>query len=39
MHYEGVDPARGTETFAAIVIELDGPRWTGTRFLLRAGKA
>jgi glucose-6-phosphate 1-dehydrogenase len=36
---EGVDPARGTETFAEIVLELDNPRWSGTRFLLRTGKA
>lgn len=36
---DGVDPARGTETFAEIVLELDSPRWTGTRFLLRTGKA
>ena len=25
---EGVDPARCTETFAEIVLELDSPRWT-----------
>jgi glucose-6-phosphate 1-dehydrogenase len=36
---EGVDPDRGTETFAEVVIEIDTPRWHGTRFLLRAGKA
>jgi glucose-6-phosphate 1-dehydrogenase len=36
---EGVDPGRGTETFAEIVLELDTPRWRGTRFVLRAGKA
>jgi glucose-6-phosphate 1-dehydrogenase len=36
---EGIDPARCTETFAEIVLELDNPRWTGTRFVLRAGKA
>jgi glucose-6-phosphate 1-dehydrogenase len=35
----GVDPARGTETFAELVLELDTPRWAGTRFVLRAGKA
>lgn len=28
-----------TETFAEILLELDSPRWSGTRFLLRAGKA
>jgi glucose-6-phosphate 1-dehydrogenase len=36
---EGVDPGRRTETFAEVVLELDRPRWAGTRFLLRAGKA
>jgi glucose-6-phosphate 1-dehydrogenase len=36
---EGVDPARGTETFAEVVLELDTPRWSSTRFVLRAGKA
>lgn len=36
---EGVDPARGTETFAEVTLELDHPRWRGTRFVLRAGKA
>ena len=36
---EGVEPDRGTETFAEVVLELDAPRWRGTRFVLRAGKA
>jgi glucose-6-phosphate 1-dehydrogenase len=36
---DGVDPGRCTETFAEIVLELDTPRWHGTRFVLRAGKA
>jgi glucose-6-phosphate 1-dehydrogenase len=36
---DGVDPHRGTETFAEIVLELEDDRWSGTRFLLRAGKA
>jgi glucose-6-phosphate 1-dehydrogenase len=36
---EGVDPAGCTETFAEVVLELDRPRWDGTRFVLRAGKA
>lgn len=36
---DGVDAARGTETFAEIVLHLDSERWAGTRFLLRAGKA
>jgi glucose-6-phosphate 1-dehydrogenase len=35
----GVDPARGTETYAELVLELDTPRWAGTRFVLRTGKA
>jgi glucose-6-phosphate 1-dehydrogenase len=34
-----VDPARCTETYAELVLELDTPRWAGTRFVLRAGKA
>jgi glucose-6-phosphate 1-dehydrogenase len=36
---EGVNPQRETETFAEIVLELDSWRWSGTRFLLRTGKA
>lgn len=36
---KGVDPNRNTETFAEIVLELDNWRWSGTRFVLRAGKA
>lgn len=36
---DGVDPARGTETHAELLLELDTPRWTGTRFVLRTGKA
>lgn len=36
---QGVDPGRGTETFAEMVLEVDRPRWAGTRFVLRAGKA
>lgn len=36
---DGVDPARQTETFAEMLLELDSRRWTGTRFLLRTGKA
>jgi glucose-6-phosphate 1-dehydrogenase len=36
---KGVDPRRETETFAEVVLELEGWRWTGTRFVLRAGKA
>jgi glucose-6-phosphate 1-dehydrogenase len=36
---EGVDPARCTETFAEMVLELDSARWAGTEFVMRAGKA
>ena len=36
---DGVDPGRGTETFAEVVLELGGWRWAGTRFRLRTGKA
>ena len=35
----GVDPQRGTETFAEVGLSLDVPRWRGARFVLRAGKA
>lgn len=36
---DGVDPSRATETFAEVSFEIDSPRWQGTRFRLRAGKA
>jgi glucose-6-phosphate 1-dehydrogenase len=36
---DGVDPSRGTETFAELELELDNARWAGARFVLRAGKA
>ena len=36
---EGIDPTRCTETFAEVMLEIDNPRWAGTRFLLRTGKA
>lgn len=36
---EGVDPARRTETFAEVALELDNWRWPGTVFRLRTGKA
>jgi len=36
---DGVDPSRGTETFAELALSLDLPMWRGTRFVLRAGKA
>jgi glucose-6-phosphate 1-dehydrogenase len=35
----GVDPARATETFAEVRLELDSWRWSGTAFRLRTGKA
>lgn len=35
----GVDPTRGTETFAEVVFEIDNERWAGTRFAVRTGKA
>jgi glucose-6-phosphate 1-dehydrogenase len=35
----GVDPTRGTETFAEVVLDVANERWRGTRFVLRAGKA
>ena len=34
-----VDPARGTETFVELELAVDTPRWVGTRFLVRTGKA
>jgi glucose-6-phosphate 1-dehydrogenase len=36
---QGVDPRRGTETFAELSLDVASERWTGTRFVLRAGKA
>ncbi|MEU1448646.1 glucose-6-phosphate dehydrogenase [Streptomyces mirabilis] len=36
---EGVNPARRTETFAEVELELDSWRWSGTTFRLRTGKA
>lgn len=35
----GVDPERGTETFAQVVMSIDNWRWAGVPFLLRTGKA
>jgi len=35
----GVDPTRGTETFAEIVCEVQTERWAGVPFRLRSGKA
>jgi glucose-6-phosphate 1-dehydrogenase len=36
---DGTDPARHTETFAEVELELDNWRWPGTIFRLRTGKA
>jgi glucose-6-phosphate 1-dehydrogenase len=36
---EGVDPGRGTETYAELVLDVDTRRWAGTRFVVRTGKA
>jgi len=34
----GVDPARRTETYAALRVEFDNWRWAGVPFYLRSGK-
>jgi glucose-6-phosphate 1-dehydrogenase len=36
---DGVDPERGTETFASMTLEVNTPRWNGVPFTLRSGKA
>jgi glucose-6-phosphate 1-dehydrogenase len=36
---DGVDPARQTETLAAVVVEVGTWRWAGVPFRLRSGKA
>lgn len=36
---EGVDPGRGTETFAEVVLAVDTWRWAGVPFRVRSGKA
>lgn len=36
---EGVDPERGTETFARLTLHVDNWRWAGVPFVLRTGKA
>ena len=35
----GVDPSRNTETYASLTVEVQNPRWSGTPFTLRSGKA
>lgn len=36
---EGVDPTRGTETFAQVTLHVNNWRWAGVPFVLRSGKA
>jgi glucose-6-phosphate 1-dehydrogenase len=36
---DGVDPERGTETFAEVTLRVDNWRWAGVPFVLRAAKA
>ncbi|WP_456600043.1 glucose-6-phosphate dehydrogenase [Blastococcus sp. SYSU DS0616] len=36
---EGVDPDRGTETYAEFTVTIDNWRWSGVPFRLRSGKA
>jgi glucose-6-phosphate 1-dehydrogenase len=36
---DGVDPDRGTETFAEVVLAVNTWRWAGVPFRVRAGKA
>lgn len=36
---DGVDPDRGTETLAELVVEVRNQRWAGVPFVLRSGKA
>jgi glucose-6-phosphate 1-dehydrogenase len=35
----GVDPERGTETYASLTLDVDSTRWDGVPFTLRSGKA
>jgi glucose-6-phosphate 1-dehydrogenase len=35
----GVDPERGTETLAELVVAVDNDRWRGVPFRMRSGKA
>ncbi|NTW38955.1 MAG: glucose-6-phosphate dehydrogenase [Cellulomonadaceae bacterium] len=35
---DGISPGSGTETFAAIRVDIDTRRWAGVPFYLRAGK-
>ena len=36
---EGVDPTKGTETFAEVTLRVDNWRWADVPFVLRSGKA
>lgn len=36
---DGVDAARGTETFVALTLHVDTERWRGVPFVVRTGKA
>jgi glucose-6-phosphate 1-dehydrogenase len=36
---DGVDPARGTDTLAELVVTVDNARWAGVPITLRSGKA
>lgn len=36
---DGVAPDSDTETFAAVRLQVDSPRWAGVPFLIRTGKA
>ncbi|WP_214367598.1 glucose-6-phosphate dehydrogenase [Pseudonocardia sp. H11422] len=36
---EGVDPSRGTETYAEVTLQVQNWRWAGVPFHLRTGKA
>jgi glucose-6-phosphate 1-dehydrogenase len=36
---DGVDPTRGTETYAEYTVTVDNPRWSDVPFRLRSGKA
>jgi len=36
---DGVDPKKGTETFAQVTLAVDTRRWAGVPFTLRTGKA
>jgi glucose-6-phosphate 1-dehydrogenase len=39
VHEPGVDPERGTETFAQVTVPIANWRWEGVPFTLRSGKA